>query len=147
MQCVIFIGIPATGKSTYFQSEFVDTHIRINLDMLKTRHRETLFLNTCFEAKQPFVVDNTNPSRVSRERYINLAKIHGFEVVGYYFQSRLSDALERNESRSRIVPVAGVRSVAAALELPRWDEGFDGLKYVLIGPDGFEVSEWENENE
>ena len=40
MDMVIFIGIQATGKSTFFQEQFADTHVRVNLDMLRTRHRE-----------------------------------------------------------------------------------------------------------
>jgi predicted kinase len=39
MQLVILIGIQGSGKSSFFKERFVDTHIRINLDMLKTRRR------------------------------------------------------------------------------------------------------------
>ena len=42
MQLIIFIGIQASGKSTFYQQYFYHTHLRINLDMLKTRHREKL---------------------------------------------------------------------------------------------------------
>jgi predicted kinase len=31
MQAVIFIGIQATGKSTFFKEMFFTTHIRINI--------------------------------------------------------------------------------------------------------------------
>ncbi|MFK5976608.1 MAG: hypothetical protein QM493_08880 [Sulfurovum sp.] len=41
---VIFIGLQASGKSTFFLENFYKTHIRINFDMLKTRHRENIFL-------------------------------------------------------------------------------------------------------
>ena len=44
MEAVIFIGIQGAGKSTFFQQRFFDTHVRINLDMLKTRYREQVFL-------------------------------------------------------------------------------------------------------
>jgi hypothetical protein len=37
-----------------------DTHVRINLDMLKTKHRQQFLLDACLSGKQPFVVDNTN---------------------------------------------------------------------------------------
>jgi len=39
MEAIIFIGIQATGKSTFYKDNFFKTHIRINLDMLKTRKR------------------------------------------------------------------------------------------------------------
>ena len=39
MQAVIFIGIQGSGKTTFYRDRFFNTHFRINLDMLKTRHR------------------------------------------------------------------------------------------------------------
>ena len=60
MEAVLFIGIPASGKSAFFKERFFDTHVRINLDMLKTRRRESLILRACLEGKQSFVIDNTN---------------------------------------------------------------------------------------
>ena len=62
MEAVIFIGMQATGKSSFYLARFFHSHIRINLDMLKTRHREGLLLRACLEMQQPFVVDNTNPT-------------------------------------------------------------------------------------
>jgi signal recognition particle receptor subunit beta len=58
MDAIIFIGIQATGKSTFYKEQFFKSHVRVNMDMLKTRHREKLLLRTCLEMKQPFVVDN-----------------------------------------------------------------------------------------
>ena len=60
MTAIILIGIPASGKSTFCKERLFDTHLRLNLDMLKTRHREKLLLQACIAAQQPFVVDNTN---------------------------------------------------------------------------------------
>ena len=57
--------------------------------MLKTRRRERILLNACLEAKQPFVVDNTNVTREARAEYISQAKASRFSVVGYYFKSAL----------------------------------------------------------
>lgn len=74
MEAVIFVGLQASGKSTFYKEHFFLTHVRVNLDMLKTRHREKRFLETCIETGQRFVVDNTNPSRAEREVYIRAAK-------------------------------------------------------------------------
>ena len=145
MEAVLFIGIQASGKSTFFKQRFFETHVRINLDMLKTRHRETLLLETCLAAKQPFVVDNTNPTAADRARYIAPARAAGFRVVGYYFQSQIEACLSRNERRpdGRAIPVRGVRGTYSRLELPEPAEGFDALYYVKINPDGaFVVQEW-----
>ena len=67
MEAVIFVGIQGSGKSTFFRDRFFDTHVRINLDMLRTRPREKIFLEASLEAKQKFVLDNTNLTREERE--------------------------------------------------------------------------------
>ena len=48
-------GIPASGKSTFCLQRFFKTHLRINLDMLKTRQRERVLIEACIAARQPFV--------------------------------------------------------------------------------------------
>ncbi|MEM7538151.1 MAG: AAA family ATPase [Chloroflexota bacterium] len=134
MQAIIFIGLQATGKSTFYQSNFFHSHIRINLDMLRTRHREKLLFQCCLEMKQPFVIDNTNPTPADRTRYISVAKEAGFQIVGYYFQSQLSASITRNQLRppAQQIPDRGIRATHAKLVLPEFGEGFDELYYVSI---------------
>lgn len=147
MELVVFIGIPGAGKSTFYQRRFSNSHIRLNLDMLKTRHRERILTRACLEAKQPFVIDNTNVTREARAKYIEQARAAGFSVTGYYFKSDLQDAIERNSQRSgrAQIPVKGLIAMHRKLELPSYDEGFDRLFYVEIGDDGeFLVKAWLN---
>jgi hypothetical protein len=59
MQALIFTGIQTSGKTTFYRERFFETHIRISLDMLRTRNREQILLQACLEARQPFVKDNT----------------------------------------------------------------------------------------
>lgn len=145
MQAVIFIGVQATGKSTFFRERFSDTHVRINLDMLRTRHRETILLDACLQSKQSFVVDNMNLQIEDRERYILPAKAAHFDVVGYYFQSRISDSLRRNQRRTgkRKIPEVGIRAAHNKLQIPSLHEGFDKLYSVKIDPSGsFTLEAW-----
>jgi predicted kinase len=145
MEMVLLMGVQAAGKSTFCKQRFYDTHLRINLDMLKTRYREEILVRACFFAKQPFVVDNTNPTRFDRARYIPDAKEAQFKVVGYYLSSKIEDALQRNAARDKIIPEGGVRRTFAKIELPSKEEGFDELYYVTIDPDrplGFIVEPW-----
>jgi len=42
MQLLIFSGVQASGKSSFYLLNLHHSHLRINLDMLKARHREKL---------------------------------------------------------------------------------------------------------
>lgn len=148
MEMILFTGIQAAGKSEFYKQNFYKTHIRINLDMLKTRNREKILMTACLEAKQPFVVDNTNPTMKERNAYIRLAKEYGFTVTGYYFRSEINGAITRNESRTgkEKVPVPAILGTYKRLELPDYTEGFDRLYYVSPQPDfHFLVEDYKNE--
>jgi predicted kinase len=149
MEMILFIGIPGTGKSTFFRERFFETHVRINLDMLKTRHREMILIEACLHGQQSFVIDNTNVTVAERARYIAPAKAAGFRVAGYYFHSSLEPALRRNQQRrgKALIPPKGVLGRYHQLVVPQLSEGFDRLSYVKIDPGTgqFLVEEWKNE--
>lgn len=148
MQAIIFCGIQATGKSTFYKERFFNSHIRVSLDLLNTRHREGRLLQLCLDTQARFVVDNTNPTAAERARYIAPAKAAGYRVVGYYFQSVARVAVVRNRQRpaAEQVPDVGIFGAAGRLQLPTWAEGFDELYYVRITPDGgFVVEPWQTE--
>ena len=136
MEAVILIGIQGSGKSTFCRERLFHSHVRINLDMLQSRHRETILLTACLNAKQAFVVDNPNATREERARYIAAARAAGFKVVGYYFESKVRDALLRNELRGprERVPDRGVLGTAARLQPPTPAEGFGALHVVRLAP-------------
>src|SRR5215468_6362941 len=104
MEAVLFIGIQGSGKTTFYKEKFFETHVRVSLDMLKTRRRQNVLLSACLAAGQPFVVDDTNATKERRGEVIAAARAAGFRVSGYYFRSTLGDAIRRNKSRSRVVP-------------------------------------------
>lgn len=148
VEAVIFIGMQATGKSTFYSQRYFRTHVRISLDLLRTRYRERLILDVCLKTGQPFVVDNTNPRREDRSLYLTLARAAGFRTLGYYFQSRLADALHRNSERAEDerIPERGLCGTHSRLQLPSREEGFDELRYVrLVEPGGFLVEDWNDE--
>jgi len=145
MECVIFIGIQASGKSTFYKEKFFKTHIRINLDMLKTRNREDIYLAASIKAKQSFVVDNTNPTTDDRNKYIRIAKANKYKVIGYFFQPDYELSHARNERRSgkEKVNVIGIKSTLKKLQRPTYAEGFDEL-YVVRTEDGeFQIEKME----
>ncbi|MFA6294484.1 MAG: hypothetical protein WC637_22020 [Victivallales bacterium] len=145
MEAVIFTGIQATGKSTFFKERFADTHIRINLDMLRTRRREFLLFEACLKMKQPFVVDNTSPTAEDRQRYIPMAKAAKFRITSYYFVSNIKDAIMRNSERdcNKFIPSYAIMGTHGRLESPTYEEGFDMIYCVRIKKaGGFAVKDW-----
>ena len=144
MEAIIFTGIQATGKSTFYIERFLNSHVRISMDLLNTRNKEQVFLDICFAVHQAFVVDNTNPMRSERSRYIQQAKLHQYRVIGYYFRSDPKEVLERNKKRTgkERIPEAGIRGAYNRLEIPSYDEGFDELYYVKLGDNKFIVNDW-----
>ncbi len=147
MQAIIFCGIQATGKSTFYKQNFFNSHIRISMDLLRTRHREQRLLELCLDTQARFVVDNTNPTAADRQRYIGPAKAAHYAVIGYYFNSSAAAALARNEQRpaTEQVPEVGVRGTRARLEIPRPAEGFNELYFVRIADEygTFVVEPWQ----
>lgn len=148
MEAVIFVGIQASGKSSFYRQRYFDTHLRISLDMLRTRHRAQRVLAVCLETRQPFVVDNTNPSVEERQSYLAPAREAGFRIKGYYFSTTIQAAIERNEQRpeAQRIPPKGIRGTRNRLVLPSLAEGFDELYFVQLDPGaGFHVEVWNDE--
>ena len=145
MEAIIFIGIQATGKTTFYRERFFATHVRISLDLLRTRHRERSLLAWCLAHRQAFVVDNTNPTAVERAVYIAPARAAGFRVSGYCFESDVGASIRRNAGRvgKQRVPPAAIGDARRRLELPAPAEGFDQLYAVRINASGeFVVDVW-----
>lgn len=134
MHLILFTGIPGSGKSTFYQQHFFHTHMRINLDMLRTRNREKRLLSFCFETSMPCVVDNTNVTAQDRKAYIDVARQYRFSVTGYYFEASLQHCLERNARRigRQLVSKKGIIAKYRALQIPVLEEGFNELYYVQL---------------
>lgn len=134
MQLILFIGCQASGKSTFFKQNFVDSHIRLNLDMLKTRHRESILFQACLNAKQACVIDNTNPTAAERQRYISAAQAAHFQIIAYFFHTDLASALQRNAQRigKARIPEVGIIATHRKLQTPQYSEGFDHIYHVTL---------------
>ena len=143
-QAVIFIGIQASGKTTFYNrmmSNGFYTHI--SLDELHTRNKETLAITECLESGRSFVVDNTNPEISDRAVYIQKAKEYDYHIVGVFFQSIVKDCVKRNGERGGDIPSKAIACTSNKLQLPSYLEGFDELYFVRINNNDFEISKWE----
>ncbi|WP_130733888.1 AAA family ATPase [Flavobacterium sp. J27] len=143
MQCIMFIGIPASGKSSFYKENFFNSHIRVSLDLLNTRNKETKLIEYCFTTQSQFVIDNTNVSKEERAKYITLLKEKKYKIIAYYFECSLKDALERNGHRKEKISEIGVKAKYNQLELPQLNEGFDEMYKVSLNNDFFKIDNYE----
>ena len=141
---VILMGLQGSGKSTFYHQYLKDNFQRVNLDTLKTRHREELLIRDCLKQNFSFAVDNTNPTIADRGRYIPLARKHGYRVIGYFMESKLQDCIARNALRfgKERIPTAAIAATSNKLEMPSYREGFDELYFVSNDGKQMTISEW-----
>ena len=143
---MLLIGLPGSGKSTFYAQQYARTHLRLNLDMMRTRRREAALGRACLDTGQQFVVDNTNVTVEDRARYIAPSREAGFAIAGCWFEPDLEECLLRNRRRAvGRVPDAAIRSALSRLRPPSMAEGFDRLvRVIAIEPDGFRIAPWED---
>ena len=143
-QAIIFIGIQASGKTTFFKRMLSGySYSHISLDNLHTRHKEKQALMECLIYGKSFVIDNTNPTISERALYIQKAKEYGFHIIGIFFQSRVKDCVERNKTRGYKVPSKAIACTSNKIQLPSSVEGFDELYFVKIENNNYLISKWE----
>ncbi len=141
---VVMMGLQGSGKSTFYEKYLSADYVRVNLDTLKTRYREKMLIAQCFENRQSFAVDNTNPTRSDRARYIPEAKAEGYQVIGVFMESKIKDCIARNSLREGTarVPDNAIAATSNKLEIPSYDEGFDVLYFVKNDGTTMTVEPW-----
>lgn len=141
MEILIFSGLQASGKSTFYKENFFNSHVRISMDLLNTRRKEAKFLEFCLSMQQRIVIDNTNPTVADREKYISAAKARKYKVIGYQFRTELADALARNALRTgkERIPDVGLKATFKKLEPLQFAEGFDEIFKVSIENNRFNI--------
>ncbi len=146
---VIMMGIQGSGKSTFYRKYLSDEYVRINLDTLKTRTQEWLAVEECLKKGENFAVDNTNPTKYDRSRYIIPAKLAGYKIIGYFMESKLKACIIRNNQRSGAekIPEKAIAATSNKLQIPNFDEGFDELYFVRNDGETMTIEKWRTENE
>ena len=141
---VIMIGIQGSGKSTFYHKYLADSYVRVNLDTLKTRYQEELLISECIKDGKSFAIDNTNPTRADRQRYIPLAQYAGYKVIGYFMESKLKTCIERNNQRTGTarIPTTAIAATSNKLQMPSYDEGFDEIYFVKNDGETMVIEDW-----
>jgi len=147
-ECVVFVGLPGAGKTTFYQRYFAATHRHISKDLWPNASgrdaRQRRLLIEALAAGHSVVVDNTNPKIAERAPLVEIARAQGAQVVCYFFDATTREAVARNAGRTgkQKVPNVAIFTIAKRLEPPTRAEGFDQLFRVTITPErAFHVDE------
>ncbi|HEY4386430.1 MAG TPA: ATP-binding protein [Ktedonobacteraceae bacterium] len=153
MELIIFIGLQASGKSSFYQQQLATNYIHVSKDLLRNNRnrasRQQRLIEEALQAGRSAVVDNTNVTLADRAELIRQGRQHHATIIGYYFESQVSQCLERNRKRTgkARVPDVAIFATLKRLVRPSYQEGFDRLFHVHISEDGtFKISNWIEDN-
>lgn len=136
---IMLVGRPAAGKSQFVERYLTPLGFaHINQDTLKTKEKCLRTMKQVLqnpEGKKLVVVDNTNPSRNSREPYIVLSKEHKVPVVVLHFTTPLNLCRHNNAYRCSIqagreIPDIAYRMYEKNYEIPTTEEGCNEVVHV-----------------
>lgn len=134
---ILFVGLPGSGKSTFYKNHYFNTHLRISNDLLRTKNRTQKLLDFCRGTNMSFVIDNTCTTKEVRKRYIDYCKSISVPLrkVCIFFDTPIGTCIERNNCRvgKECIPQKAILMKAKGLERPSLEEGFDEL--IIIDGD------------
>ena len=140
LELIIFVGSPASGKSTFAKKYLVPNgYVWVNRDTLKTPAKCQKAVHEALADGHSVVLDNTSPEEQTRREYIRLAKLYKARVRCFRFTTDHDTCLHLNMFRERQsngaqphVPGIGFRLFKSRLAEPTLSEGFDEIKKIFF---------------
>lgn len=136
LELIVFVGLPGSGKSTYYRAHFAATHAQVSKDLMPNARRrddrQEREIDAALAAGKSVVVDNTNPSLEVRAPLIRLGRRHGARIIAVYFETDVRTAIMRNRQREGKgrVPDVAIFATKKKLVVPTLEEGFDEVRVV-----------------
>ena len=140
MELIIFVGVQASGKSTYYHANLAATHVHVSKDLMPGARdkdaKQMQMISAALAAGKSVVVDNTSPTPAVRAPLIALGRRFGARVIAYFFETTPKDAVARNrlrEGKAR-VPDVVIYVTSKKLVPPSFEEGFDEVRVIAPLP-------------
>lgn len=149
MKCIILIGLPGSGKSTWAQDYVRNNNKNITIlssdayrkemfgDESIQRDPKKVFTKLANDAKKllsegkSIIIDATNVTPKSRKTFIDIAKQFQCFVIAQVFLTTPELCKQRNGLRNRKVPEEVIDNMSKKFTLPRYEEGFDIINYEV----------------
>ena len=125
-ELVIFVGMPGSGKSTYY-SKYLNDHIHIEQDKLGSRAKVLKLLDKSLESGKSIVIDSTNTKQENRLEFYEKAINYGYTIKVLYF---LINGTGFNKLRSFPVPDIAYHIYFKNLDPPTYENTPGDLIYI-----------------
>ncbi|WVO17508.1 polynucleotide kinase 3'-phosphatase [Cryptococcus depauperatus] len=141
IEMVVFVGYPASGKSSFYKKHFAPLgYEHVNQDKLKSREKCLSKGEEFIKGGRSIVVDNTNRNRETRSHWVNLARKHNVPIRAFHFLCPPELAKHNNLYRAyyrppdepvrTLLPAVAFSTFRSSFEEPNKEEGFDEVKAV-----------------
>ncbi|HUG53254.1 MAG TPA: AAA family ATPase [Vicinamibacteria bacterium] len=145
-ELVILVGLPGSGKTSFYRSHLESTHLHVSKDLMgharDKGRRQLEEVGRALRAGRSVAVDNVNARAEDRAPLIALGKELGARVVAYALQTPVKESLARNRSREgrARVPEVAVFVASKRMQPPTPGEGLDAVYRVEAEGGRFEVA-------
>ncbi|XP_071966339.1 bifunctional polynucleotide phosphatase/kinase isoform X2 [Engystomops pustulosus] len=140
-EVVVTVGFPAAGKSSFIKEHLVSKgYVYANRDTLGTWQKCVAACEEALRNGKSIVVDNTNPDKESRSRYISCAQKAGVPIRCFLFSAPVEVAKHNNRFREMTskghvsVNDMVINSYKSKYVAPTLSEGFSEILKINFVP-------------
>ena len=137
-EMIIMIGYPASGKSTICnliqEKGFINNiyYKIINRDTLKTIDKCIKETQNALKYKMNVIIDNTNPSKENRKKFIDIEKEYGYKIIAIKMNTSRHESIHNNYYRSfiygkELIPEIVYNIYDSKYQKPSIDENIDKI--------------------
>jgi predicted kinase len=151
-KCIMLIGLPGTGKSTFYGKNFEYEYDIISTDYIIQNFADSYSMtyndvfpdliklaekvmwnsieSGCSECID-MCIDRTNLTKNSRKKFLDYFRLEGYVVTAYVFGIPEDWGDRLNSRPGKIIPKHVLRSMQENYEEPSLDEGF--VEIITVG--------------